>query len=53
MPGKEKKDWVKFGKGYEYPIANGVAWKATQTSETKSLKAVGSKDLKTAFAGKQ
>ena len=53
MPVKEKKDWVKSGKEYENPMVNGVAGKATQTSETKSLKAVGTKDLKTVFAGKQ
>ena len=53
MPVKEKKDWVKVGKGYEYPIVNGVAGKATQVFETESLRAVGVKDLKTALAGKQ
>ena len=53
MPVKEKKDWVKAGKGYEYPMVNGVAGKITQASETKSLKAVDVKDLKTASAGKQ
>ena len=41
------------GKGYEYPIKNGVTGKATQVSEIKSLKAVGVKDLKMVFAGKQ
>ncbi|KAJ0443937.1 hypothetical protein HanIR_Chr16g0826291 [Helianthus annuus] len=53
MPVREKKDWVNIGKGYEYPMRKGVAGKATQTSETRSLKAVGSKGLKTTFAGKQ
>ena len=53
MPVKEKKDWVKAGKGYEYPMVNGVAGKATQVSETKSLRAVEVNDLKIASAGKQ
>ena len=53
MPVREKKDWVKDGKGYEYPMVKGVAGKATQVFETESLKALGSKDLKTTFAGKQ
>ena len=53
MPVREKKDWVNWGKGYEYPIKNGVTGKATQVSEIKSLKAVGVKDLKMVFAGKQ
>ena len=53
MPVREKKDWVKAGKEYEYPMVNGVAGKATHVSETKSLKAVGVKDLKIASAGKQ
>ena len=53
MPVKEKKDWVKDGKGYEHPMVKGVAGKATQVFETESLRAVGVKDLKTAFAGKQ
>ena len=34
-------------------MRKGVAGKATQVSETKSLRAVGSKGLKTTFAGKQ
>ena len=34
-------------------MVNGVTGKATQVSETKSLKVVGVKDLKIAFAGKQ
>ena len=53
MPVKEKKDWVKAGKGYEYPMESGVAGKATQVSEIKSLRAIGEKDLKTVSAGKQ
>ena len=53
MPVREKKDWVNWGKGYEYPIMKGVTGKATQVSEMKSLKAVGLKDLKRVSAGKQ
>ena len=53
MPVREKKDWVKAGKGYEYPMVKGVTGKAAHVSETRSLRAVGVKDLKMVSAGKQ